>query len=108
MIEADPDLLTTLGNRTRQLRAGVDALGLNTVPGDHPIVPLLIGSEDRATEVSRELHQSGVFATAIAFPIVGRGEARIRMQVSAAHTTDDIDRVLEALTRTVGTLVRRP
>lgn len=89
--------LHTLRARVRQLRAGVRRLGLQTYPGDHPIVPVILGDDARTHAASRRLADAGVFATALTFPIVPRGEARLRLQVSAAHSTAAIDRVLHAL-----------
>lgn len=97
VLDKDPHPLATLRERTGQLRDGIDSLGLPVLPGDHPIIPLILGSEQRATAVSHALRQQEIYVTPVAFPIVGRGEARIRIQVSAAHTTDDIEHVLHAL-----------
>ncbi|MFI7329768.1 aminotransferase class I/II-fold pyridoxal phosphate-dependent enzyme [Streptomyces rubiginosohelvolus] len=97
VLEGDPDLLTTLRKRIGQLREGIDALGLQAIPGEHPIVPLVLGEDERAAAVSHALQQQQVYVNPITFPIVARGEARIRMQVSAAHTADDIDHIVHAL-----------
>jgi glycine C-acetyltransferase len=97
ILEHDPLPLASMRERTTQLRTGITALGLRTHTGEHPIVPVLLGDEDLAVSVSRRLQEVGVFATALAFPIVARGEARIRLQASAAHTPAAIELVLEAL-----------
>ena len=97
ILEHDPQPLANLRERATQLRAGIDALGLSTHPGEHPIVPVLLGDEDRARAVSRQLQDSGVFATSLEFPVVARGEARIRLQASASHQPAAIDLVLRAL-----------
>lgn len=98
VLERDPNPLTALRRRTARLREGIDSLRLRSVPGEHPIVPLILGDEGHAVAVSRMLRQRHVYVTPITFPLVGRGEARIRMQVSAAHTADDIERVIRSLT----------
>ena len=67
------------------------------MPGEHPIVPLILGDEDCTAAVARALQQRRVYVTPMVFPIVGRGEACIRMPVSAAHTATDITTVLDAL-----------
>lgn len=93
----DPSLLATLRARVRQLCSGIVRIGLRTVPGEHPIVPVLLGDDDVARAASARLADAGVFATALTFPIVPRGEARLRLQVSGAHSEEAIDRVLNAL-----------
>lgn len=97
VLERDTSLLMTMRSRIQQLRAGVQDLGLETLPGEHPIVPLMLGSEELAQSVSRQLLDTYIYATPMAFPVVPRGEARIRMQVSAAHSSLDIQDVIAAL-----------
>ena len=97
ILEHDPQPLATMRERTTQLRDGIITLGLRTHPGGHPIVPVLLGDEQLAVAVSQRLQATGVFATALAFPIVARGEARIRLQASAAHSVAAIELVLAAL-----------
>lgn len=97
VLERDTFLLTTMRARIQQLRAGVRDLGLETLAGEHPIVPLMLGSEESAKSVSRLLLDRHIYATAMSFPVVPRGEARIRMQVSAAHSSQDIEDVIAAL-----------
>ena len=86
----------------RRLRAGLKALGLRILGHDHPITPILVGDEEKAVEFSRELLREGVYIGAICFPIVPRGEARLRAQPSAAHTEADIDEALEAIAVAAG------
>jgi glycine C-acetyltransferase len=97
LLAQDRELLDTLRARVRRLRDGIVGLGLRTVPGEHPIVPVLLGDEDVARAASARLADAGVFATALTFPIVPRDEARLRLQVSGAHSEDAIDQVLNAL-----------
>lgn len=98
LLETDDSPLAALRDRTRRLRSGLAQIGLETVGGEHAIVPLILGDEDRTAAVAASLQARRVYATPMVFPIVGRGEARIRMQVSAAHREADIDQVLHALT----------
>lgn len=91
------ELLETLRARTRRLREGIAELRLPTVAGDHPIVPIIVGDEEKTVTMSQALRRHGVFATSLAYPIVPRGEARLRLQVSASHTVADIDRALAGL-----------
>ncbi|MEU8225056.1 aminotransferase class I/II-fold pyridoxal phosphate-dependent enzyme [Kribbella sp. NPDC048915] len=91
------DVLTLLGERVRQLRAGLAGLGFPILGDDHPIVPLILGDDQRAVAASNELRRQQIYVTPMTFPIVERGRARIRLQVSAAHTADDIAQVVGAL-----------
>lgn len=97
ILATDSTPLRTLRARTRQLREGLSEVAISAVPGDHPIVPIIIGDEGVAQRASTSLREHGVLATALSFPVVPRGQARLRLQVSAAHTPHDIDQVLDAL-----------
>jgi glycine C-acetyltransferase len=99
----DGTLVARLTENTVRLRKGLTALGLTILGRDHPITPILIGDEDKARIFSRELLQHGVYIGAICFPIVPRGEARLRAQPSAAHSTADIDEAVAA----IGTVARK-
>lgn len=92
-----------LSENTARLRAGLKALGLRILGHDHPITPILVGDEEKAREFGRELLQEGVYIGAICFPIVPRGEARLRAQPSAAHSLADIDEAVAA----IGAVARR-
>jgi glycine C-acetyltransferase len=95
----DDGLVRRLAANTARLRAGLKALGLTILGHDHPITPILVGDEDKAREFGRELLKEGVYIGAICFPIVARGEARLRAQPSAAHSSADIDEAVEAIGR---------
>lgn len=95
--EAGRVLLERLRTTTRRLRDGLTALGFETIPGEHPVVPLLVRDTERARELVAHLRAHGVLATALAYPVVPRGEEELRFQVSADHTEADIDEVLTAL-----------
>jgi glycine C-acetyltransferase len=98
-VMGDDTLVRKLAENTAQLRAGLAALGLRILGADHPITPILVGDEDKARDFSRELLDEGVYIGAICFPIVPRGEARLRAQPSAAHNAADIDEALAAIGR---------
>ena len=70
--------------------------GFDLLPGSHPIVPVMFGDANVAGRVAEELFARGVYAVAFSFPVVPQGQARIRVQLSAAHTDDDVDRALRA------------
>ena len=99
-VMSDHTLVRRLSENTVRLRAGLKALGLRLLGEDHPITPILVGDEDKAREFSRELLEEGVYIGAICFPIVPRGEARLRAQPSAAHSPQDIDEAVAAIGRT--------
>jgi glycine C-acetyltransferase len=96
-VMTDDTLVARLSDNTARLRAGLTALGLRILGRDHPITPILVGDENKARDFSSELLQDGVYIGAICFPIVPRGEARLRAQPSAAHTTADIDEAVAAI-----------
>jgi len=89
--------LANLGARTAQFRAGLDTLGLESIPGPHPVVPLLVRDTDRARAWVRGLYGRGVLAVALTFPVVPKGEETIRFQINADHTEADIDELLAML-----------
>ena len=71
-------------------------LGFDVLPGDHPIVPVMVGDAPAAARLSQALVAHGVFAVAFSYPVVPLGTARIRTQMSAAHTDDDVDLAVRA------------
>jgi len=75
------------------------AAGFDVRPGDHPIVPVMVGDARLAAEVSNDLLREGVYVIGFSYPVVPKGEARIRVQLSAAHDPDDIQRAIEAFVR---------
>ena len=81
----------------RRLRAGLAELGFESIPGEHPVVPLLVRDTPRTAELVRHLRAHGVLATGLAYPVVPKGEEEIRFQVSADHTQADIEELLATL-----------
>jgi glycine C-acetyltransferase len=71
-------------------------LGFDVLPGEHPIVPVMIGDEVKAARFSQALVERGVYAVSFSFPVVPRGTARIRTQMSAAHEPADLDLAVDA------------
>jgi alpha,alpha-trehalase len=90
-------LLRHLREMTARFEAGLGRLGLETIPGEHPVVPLMVRNTQRTAALVRYLRVHGVLATAITYPVVPCGEEEIRFQVSADHTAADIDEVLDVL-----------
>ncbi|MCZ8203705.1 glycine C-acetyltransferase [Gemmatimonas sp.] len=94
--EAHPELVTQLHENARYFRAAIQEAGFKPLPGETPIVPIIVGETALAIRMSDLLLERGVFVTGFGFPVVPKGEARVRCQVSAAHTRDDLDAVVEA------------
>jgi glycine C-acetyltransferase len=82
-------------NATR-FRAGMDKLGFRLVPGEHPIIPVMLGDAALAQDMAARLLDRGIYVVGFSFPVVPKGQARIRTQMSAAHSAHDIDRAVEA------------
>jgi glycine C-acetyltransferase len=89
--------LAHLRQMTERFERGLVKRGFETIPGQHPVVPLMVRDTARTAALVAHLKAHGVLATGLAFPVVPRGDEEIRFQVSAAHTPADIDAVLEAL-----------
>lgn len=96
-LEAHPELVARLRDNTEYYREGLIELGYKPIPGGTPIVPVIIGKTADAIRLSRELLREGVFVIGFGYPVVPRGEARIRCQLSAAHEREHIDAALAAL-----------
>ena len=89
------ELRDRLGNLTRYHRAKLKAAGFDVVEGTHPIVPIMFYDERKASDVARRVQEAGVYAVGFTYPVVPKGRARIRTQVSAAHTEADLDFAVE-------------
>lgn len=98
LIEDSADLRDSVNARAAQFRAGMQSAGFHLLPGSHPIVPVMFGDATVAGRVAEELFARGVYAVAFSFPVVPHGQARIRVQLSAAHTDEDVDRAVAAFT----------
>ncbi len=72
------------------------AAGLAIRPGTHPITPVMLGDAKLAVEMAQRMLTHGIYVIGFAFPVVPRGQARIRVQLSAAHSTEDVDRAVSA------------
>ena len=91
------ELLARLRDLTRRLESGLTTLGYEVIPGEHPIVPLMLRDTDETRRLVSTLFEAGVLATGLAYPVVPRGDEEIRLQVNADHTAADIDHVLSVL-----------
>jgi glycine C-acetyltransferase len=97
LIQSDPSFRERVLDNTRYFRDKIGGLGLAVLPGDHPIVPIIIGETEDAIRMSEELLDEGVYVSGFGFPIVPKGEARLRAQISAAHTREDLDFAVKAI-----------
>ncbi len=100
-VEHHPELVTRLHENARYFREQLQGLGFKPLPGDTPIIPVILGETAQAIRMSERLLDEGVFVTGFGYPVVPQGHARVRCQISAAHTRDDLDFALHAF-RKVG------
>lgn len=99
LVEQHPELISRLWENTRFFKEGLRRQGWDTGMSETPITPVIVGDEVRALDLSDRLFEEGVFALGIAFPTVARGRARVRTIVTAAHTTEHLERALEGFAR---------
>ena len=90
LLERDPSLRERLMANTRRFRQGMKEAGFDIPPGEHPIVPIMLGDAALATRMADSLLTKGVYVVGFSYPVVPKGKARVRCQVSAAHTNDDL------------------
>jgi glycine C-acetyltransferase len=95
ILQSSPELPERLRSNTEFFRTRMTNLGLNIIPGIHPIVPVMVGDAVRATKIAEYLLSRGVYVVAFSYPVVPMGKARIRIQVSAAHTRDQLARAAD-------------
>ena len=96
LLQKDPSIVRRLHENTAYFRDEIEKLGYKILEGSHPIVPIMLGEASIAQEMSAELLEAGVYIKGLWFPVVPRGEARLRAQISAALTKKDLDGALEA------------
>ena len=95
-LEAHPERVTRLRENTVYFREQLTELGFKPIPGETPIIPVILGETAAAIRMSERLLESGVFVTGFGYPVVPQGTARVRCQISAAHTRDHLDQALAA------------
>jgi glycine C-acetyltransferase len=96
LIAESGDLRAALRRNADHFRKGLAAAGFTLVPGEHPIIPVMIGDAAAGQRLAAELQQRGIYVTAFSYPVVPHGKARIRTQMNAAHSLADLDRAIEA------------
>ena len=104
LAEAGDDLRRQLIANAARFRAAMTKAGFTLLPGEHPIIPVMLGEAKLAQEMARALYDEGVYVTGFFYPVVPQGKARIRTQMSAAHATQDVDAAVAAFTRVGRTL----
>ncbi len=107
LIQTRPELRKKLWDNTAYFRSKMTGLGFDIVPSDHPIVPVMLGDELVALEMAEQMNERGIFVVGFSFPVVPRGEARIRVQLSAAHNRGHLDAALtqfEAVGKMLGVI----
>jgi glycine C-acetyltransferase len=84
---------------TKAFREGVEKAGFDIKQGTHPIVPVMIGDAKLATALADALLEEGIYVIGFSYPVVPQGQARVRVQLSAAHSPEDVDKAVDALAR---------
>jgi glycine C-acetyltransferase len=96
ILEREPERVATLQKNVERMRAGLRSLGYEVLESPTAILPIIVGDTAKAIKLSERLLQKGIFVIGFGFPVVPEGTARLRVQMSAAHTAAQIDRALEA------------
>ena len=97
LLEKDPSFVTRLRENTAHFRRELTAKGIQVREGISPIVPIIIGDTAKAISMSKELLDRGIYVSGFGFPVVPQGQARLRCQISAAHTREHLDRAIKAI-----------
>jgi glycine C-acetyltransferase len=99
LLSESTELRDRLEQNTTRFRHGMSAAGFAIRPGEHPIVPIMLGEARLAVDFARKLLDEGIYVIGFSYPVVPKGQARIRVQLSAAHSHEDIDRAIGAFTK---------
>jgi len=99
LVEKNPELKNTLHDNSRYFRNGLTELGFKLLPGEHPIIPVMLGDAKLATKMADALLQEGIYVIGFSFPVVPKGQARIRTQMSAAHTKEHLNKAITAFAK---------
>jgi glycine C-acetyltransferase len=96
LLEGSADLRERLHANARYYRAQMQSLGFDLLPGEHPIIPVMLGEAPLAVKLAERVQERGAYVVAFSFPVVPHGKARIRTQISAAHSREQLDQVIGA------------
>jgi len=99
MLQKDSSILKKLQDNTAYFRAGMEKSGFNVRKGEHPIVPVMLYNDKLAHDMADRLLEEGIYVIGFTFPVVPKGEARIRVQISAAHEREHLDRAIKAFVK---------
>ena len=99
MLQETGDLRQKLRDNAGYFRANMTKLGFKLVPGSHPIIPVMLGDAKLATNMADRLLEEGIYVIGFSFPVVPRGQARIRIQISAAHEREHLDAAIAAFAK---------
>ena len=99
LAEAGDDLRAQITRNAEHFRGGLSQAGFNLLPGSHPIIPVMLGEAKLAQQMAANLLDEGIYVIGFSFPVVPDGQARIRTQISAAHTAAHIDKAIAAFTK---------
>jgi len=99
LLKDSGDLIQRVHENARYFRAGMEKAGFKLLPGEHPIVPVMLYEAPLAQEFAKRLLDEGIYVIGFFFPVVPKGLARIRTQMSAAHTREDLDHAIAAFTK---------
>lgn len=99
LLTKDQTIVQKLHDNTDYFRKGITALGFRILPGDHPIVPIMLDEASTAQTMSNELLTGGIYIKGLWYPVVPKGEARLRAQISSGHSKKDLDRALDAFAK---------
>ena len=95
IVQNEPQLRKQLHENSRFFREQLTKIGLKIVPGEHPIIPIMLGETEAAKKFAEKLLEEGIYAVSFSYPVVPQGAARIRTQMSAAHTREDLEFAVE-------------
>jgi len=98
LLQSSDDLRTRLHENSRYFRKGMEEAGFDLVPGEHPIIPVMLGDAKLASAMAEQLLEHGIYVIGFSFPVVPQGKARIRTQMSAGHTREHLDKAIAAFT----------
>jgi glycine C-acetyltransferase len=98
LLDHTPELRQQLFDNARYFREGMTRAGFDLKPGEHPIIPVMLGDAALAGRMANRVLELGIYVIGFSFPVVPRGQARIRTQMSAALTRAQLDRAIEAFT----------
>ena len=106
LLTSSTELRDTLASNTMRFRNGMKAVGFDIADGDHAIVPIMLGDAKLAVTMAKMLLDEGIYVIGFSYPVVPKGKARIRVQISAAHTEDEVDAAIAAFAKVKAALAK--